>query len=152
MYAVVALCLLGLATAQNAIEIKDLTACITKEQNLKMECSFMPVGADPKPTCKFSKGGKIMGSTDSEVAPDPTYKNRANVTMPVANVCQLELTGLEDKAQEIMCVVKQTKEVNKVLSVDKKTTATCSGLSLLLQKGTALTMLLLTLPVLSELL
>lgn len=84
-----------------------------------MECSFTPVGTDPKPTCKFSKGDKIMGSTDTSISPDPTYKNRANVTMPATNVCQLDLTGLEDKAQDITCVVKQTTEVNKVLNVAK---------------------------------
>ncbi|KAL2094957.1 hypothetical protein ACEWY4_009676 [Coilia grayii] len=146
-------CLTGVAAAQTPPPptITGLTSCITKEQNLKMECAFKLPTSTPAATCKFTKDDKVMGSTNAAVVPDPTYKNRANVTMK-GQVCELYLNGLEDKAQDIKCVIKQNVEVSKVATVDKKMTATCSGLSVLLQKGTGLFLILFTLPLLSELL
>ncbi|XP_041947768.1 thy-1 membrane glycoprotein [Alosa sapidissima] len=141
MYIIATFCLLGLATAQT---VTDITSCITKENNLRMECNFNPIET-PSPTCKFTQGDKIVASTYEKQ--DPTYKNRANITM-MDKVCEMSLTGLPDNPQEFKCTIKQTVESSKVATVDKKTTAKCSGISVLLQEGTGLFLVLMTLPLL----
>ncbi|XP_042564499.1 thy-1 membrane glycoprotein isoform X2 [Clupea harengus] len=143
------LCLLGLATAQT---ITDLTSCITKENNLKMECNFNPAAsASPPPMCKFTQGNKIVGSTDRAEEQDATYRHRANVTIK-ASVCELYLTGLSDNAQDFKCTIKQTEMKDKTARVVRKEIPTCSAaLSILLQKGTGLFFIFMTLPLLSEL-
>lgn len=107
-------CLTGLATAQT---ITDLTSCITKENNLKMECNFNPAAsASPPPMCKFTQGNKIVGSTDRAEEQDATYRHRANVTIK-ASVCELYLTGLSDNAQDFKCTIKQTEMKDKTARV-----------------------------------
>ncbi|PWS22954.1 hypothetical protein DKP78_15690, partial [Enterococcus faecium] len=105
---------------------------------------------EPKPTCKFTQGDKIVATTNPAEVQDPTYKNRANITL-VGDVCELSLTGLVDKPQEFKCYIKQATEAQKAATVDKKNVAKCSALSVLLQKGTGMFLVLMTLPLLSEL-
>lgn len=81
-----------------------------------MECTFKP--ADPKPTCKFTEGNKIVATNYPGETQDSTYKNRANITL-MGDVCTLSLTGLSDKAQEFNCLIKQAKEAQKTATVDK---------------------------------
>lgn len=79
-------------------------------------CTFTP--PEPKPTCKFTQGDKIVATTNPAEVQDPTYKNRANITL-VGDVCELSLTGLVDKPQEFKCYIKQATEAQKAATVDK---------------------------------
>ncbi|XP_062391821.1 thy-1 membrane glycoprotein [Sardina pilchardus] len=146
MFIIATFCLLGLATSQT---VTELTSCITKENNLRMECNFNPVET-PGTTCKFTLGDKIVATTDAKETQDVMYKNRANATL-MDKVCELSLTGLSDKPQDFKCTIKQTNESSSVATVDKKTAEKCSGISVLLQGGTGLFLVLMTLPLLSEL-
>ncbi|KAK1787792.1 hypothetical protein P4O66_016279 [Electrophorus voltai] len=143
------ICLLSSATAQTVMQ---LTGCLTKENNLKMDCSFTPAaGSSPPPNCTFKTDGKVVASTDVKAVQDSTFKNRATVTI-VNQVCHLNLTGLaDDKPKNYSCTIMQTGSGTMSTSVDKNL-PTCSAWSVLQQRGAALLLALLTFPLFSELL
>ncbi|KAJ8401683.1 hypothetical protein AAFF_G00376540 [Aldrovandia affinis] len=135
MYLLTALCLLGFLSAQ---EVTELTSCLTKEKNLRMDCKYTLTDTSTKPTCDYKQGTKVMGSTDTTVKPDSTFKNRANVTL-MDKMCRLSLTGFsESGAKNYTCIIKQKTAADRTALVDGKALATCSAFSTLLQTGPAL--------------
>lgn len=110
------LCPVGLASSQN---IDTLTACLTKEQNLKMECKFTPAKSNHKPVCTYRINDKVAASTDESQAKDDMYKNRATVDIK-DKTCELHLTGFKSEASELYnCTITQDQPVSKALHVEK---------------------------------
>ncbi|XP_062844565.1 thy-1 membrane glycoprotein [Trichomycterus rosablanca] len=142
-------CLLGMTNSQT---ITDLTACVTKENNLRMECKFtLNTSVPTAAKCTYKTSGKVVATTDPTVTQDATYKNRGTASI-TNNMCLLELTGFPDgAAQDYECAIKQDKSVTKTKSVEKKSAATCSACKLM-QLGGLTLLLALIFPLMSELL
>lgn len=98
--------------------INDLTACVTKEQNLQMECKFTSE-KQTSLTCTYEVDKKVVASTNASKIVDPTYKGRG--TAKITNdVCVLTLTGFSsDKSTVYNCIIQQEKSVSKELLVEK---------------------------------
>ncbi|KTG38529.1 hypothetical protein cypCar_00003012 [Cyprinus carpio] len=143
--------LLGVASAQTSLQ---LSFCLTKDQNLDMNCKFTPA-SDPKlqKTCYYMTENKLVGSTNASNIPDSTFKNRATVSL-VENVCKLNLKGFsDDKPKNYTCYIKQTATPVSVSAVvDKSKLQTCSAWCVMQHSGAALLLAFLTVPLLSELL
>ncbi|KAK7173098.1 hypothetical protein R3I93_003046 [Phoxinus phoxinus] len=143
--------LLGVASGQTSLQI---SSCLTKEQNLQMSCKFTPA-TDPKlpTTCYYMTESKYIGSTNSSIPPESTFKNRANVSLS-NTACELHLTGLpSDNPQNYTCFIKQTDSpVSITAIVDKRTLQTCSAFGVVQHSGAALLLAFLTFPLFSELL
>ncbi len=107
---------LGVASAQTSLQ---LSSCLTKDQNLEMYCKFTP---DPKlqKTCYYMTENKLVGSTNTSITPDSTFKNRATVSI-VEDMCKLNLNGFSaDKPQNYTCFIKQTATPVSVSAVVEK--------------------------------
>ncbi|XP_030648816.1 uncharacterized protein LOC115828859 [Chanos chanos] len=137
----------SVASAQT---VKKLDACLTQENNLRMMCSFDPgEGTDPL-FCTYTTESKVVASTSADKPQDPVYKNKA-VAKIEGEVCHLNQTGVPaDKPRNYTCAIQKKKTVEKTLLVDAKNLQKCCALSVLMQKGTALVLALLTPPLLSE--
>lgn len=110
------LCPVGLASSQS---IDTLTACLTKEQNLKMECKFTRSKSTHEVVCTYRINGKLAASTDKSQAVDDTYKNRATVDIK-DKTCELHLTGFKSEASELYnCTITQDQIASKTLHVEK---------------------------------
>uniref|UniRef100_A0A8C4A5X2 Uncharacterized protein n=1 Tax=Denticeps clupeoides TaxID=299321 RepID=A0A8C4A5X2_9TELE len=137
MFLIVAsLCLLSLSTGQQV----DLTSCITKENNLRMVCTFAP--DTPAPQCKYVQANRTVASTNSTDAQDPKYKNRANVTVS-GGACLLTLTGLPDVTQQFTCIIRATQRAETTATVDKNALGTCSSAAILQSSAAPLLILIL---------
>ncbi|XP_048043663.1 thy-1 membrane glycoprotein [Megalobrama amblycephala] len=143
--------LLGVATGQTSLQI---SSCLTKEQNLEMYCKFTPASGSSLPkTCYYMTESELIASTNSSSIPNPTFKNRANISI-VDNTCKLSLNGFSaDKPKNYTCFIKQTASpVSVSATVDKSKLQTCSGWCVVQHSGAALLLAILTFPLLSELL
>lgn len=110
------LCPVGLASSQS---IDTLTACLTKEQNLKMECKFTPVKSSHDPVCTYRINDKVAASTDKSQTLDDMYKNRATVEIK-DKTCELRLTGFKSEASELYnCTITQVQVASKTLHAEK---------------------------------
>lgn len=99
----VSYCPIGMASSQ---KIDDLSACLTKEQNLNLTCKFTPKQGG-MPVCVFTMDKKVVATSNVTGTVDPTYKNRASVTMK-DNVCTLILTGFSaDQPETYVCTINQ---------------------------------------------
>lgn len=146
MHLVITFCLLGVLSAQ---EVTKLTSCQTKDKNLRMDCEYTLPDQAKKPTCEYRQDDQVMGSTDSTVKPEPTFKNRANVTLLEGNVCRLVLTGFsQEKAKNNTCIIKEAGTANRTQLVDPKTVLTCSAISMLFQSISKVLLAMTLLPVL----
>uniref|UniRef100_A0A4W5KL57 Immunoglobulin V-set domain-containing protein n=1 Tax=Hucho hucho TaxID=62062 RepID=A0A4W5KL57_9TELE len=140
-----AVCLLGFASAQ---KVTNLNSCLTKEQNLRMDCEYELTALSPVPTCTYNLENNVVGSTDPAMSPDPTFKNRGTVTiMEGSTTCRLNLTGLsDDKPKNFTCTIKQKETVSKSSIVEKKLLLPCSAWSehgsMLMMTVTSLVLLL----------
>lgn len=74
-----------------------------------MSCKFIPAPDSKLPiTCSYSTEGKLIGSSNSSITADSTFKNRANVSI-TSTTCELSLKGFSaDKPQNYTCSIKQT--------------------------------------------
>lgn len=100
----VSFCPTGMASSQT---INTMTACLTKDQNLKMECTFTLV-KQTNATCTYEVDKKVVATTGN-LTVDPTFKSRGKVEIS-SNVCVLTLTGLaDDKPRLYNCTVQQDK-------------------------------------------
>ncbi|KAJ8343100.1 hypothetical protein SKAU_G00330280 [Synaphobranchus kaupii] len=150
MHLFITFCLLGALSAQ---EVTELTSCLTKEKNLMMDCKFTLTNKTAPPTCEYKQDGDVMGSTDSSVTPEPTFKKRANVTLLVGNICRLLLTGFSaDKAKNHTCIIKQMMTATKSVLVESKSLLHCSAISMLFQTSPKMLLTAILLPVLLEIL
>ncbi|XP_077096877.1 thy-1 membrane glycoprotein [Siphateles boraxobius] len=142
--------LLGVASGQTALQI---SSCLTKEQNLQMSCKFTPATNPKLPkTCYYMTENKLIGNSNSSIAPDNTFKNRANVSM-TDTTCELYLKGFsDDKPKNYTCVIKQNDSPVSIMAVvDKSKLQTCSAWCVVQHSGAALLLTFLTFPLLSEL-
>ncbi|KAK6316621.1 hypothetical protein J4Q44_G00120210 [Coregonus suidteri] len=123
-----AVCLLGFASAQ---KVTLLNSCLSKENNLRMDCKYELTAASPVPTCTYTQENNVVGSTDPATSQDPTFKNRADVAiMEGSTTCRLILTGLsDDKPKNFTCTIKQKETVSKTSTVEKKLLQKCSAWS-----------------------
>ncbi|XP_058238433.1 thy-1 membrane glycoprotein [Hemibagrus wyckioides] len=128
-------CLLGMASSQ---KIDDLSACLTKEQNLNLTCKFTPKQGD-MPVCNFAINKKVVATTNTTGAVDPTYKNRASVTLK-GNVCSLTLTGFSaDQPETYVCTIYQNNtNAEQSKTVEKKNMSPCSDANVLKHGGVIL--------------
>ncbi|XP_060719654.1 thy-1 membrane glycoprotein [Tachysurus vachellii] len=140
-------CLLGMASSQ---KIDGITACLTKEQSLHLNCTYtttQPV------SCVFTIDKKVVAATNSTIVVDSTYKNRATATIISNNVCQMILKGYaDDQPQTYNCNLYQG-NTNATLSktVEKKNTNPCSDGNVLKHGGVIL-LLAVVFPLLSGML
>nr|XP_055055319.1 thy-1 membrane glycoprotein [Misgurnus anguillicaudatus] len=148
------LCLLGFAAAQTSLTI---ASCLTKEQNLRMVCTFTPAPTpDPKQSvCSFTSDTKLVASSDASAVPDNLYKNRGEVKFD-QKACQLDLNGFSnDKPQNFTCSIKQTATgppALKLATVEKSKLATCSAWCILQHSAVVFLLVFLTSPLTLELL
>ncbi|KAG7484817.1 hypothetical protein MATL_G00054720 [Megalops atlanticus] len=148
IYLFTTLCLLGVSAAQ---KVTQLSPCVTKENNLRLDCKYEAVEPSPQPTCEFRQDGKVMGSTNTSVTPEPAFKNRVSVVIMPDNMCRLNLTGFsDDKPRNYTCIIKQKKTAEKTSEFQKKNLATCSAISVLFQNSTNMLLIVMLLPVLLE--
>ncbi|XP_060768513.1 thy-1 membrane glycoprotein [Neoarius graeffei] len=141
-------CLLGLASSQS---IDTLTACLTKEQNLKMECKFTRSKSTHEVVCTYRINDKLAASTDKRQAVDDTYKNRATVDIK-DKTCELHLTGFKGEVSELYnCTITQDQIASKTLPVEKKNIKACSAGNTLKHGGVIL-LLAFVVPLLSGML
>ncbi|XP_053474645.1 thy-1 membrane glycoprotein [Ictalurus furcatus] len=141
-------CLLGMASSQS---INTLTACLTKDQNLQMECTFT-LPNQGNATCTYVVDKKVVATTNITNTVDPTFQNRGSVNMR-SDKCVLTLTGFADSQPKMYnCTIQQDKSVlNMGLTVDKKKTMACSAGNTLKHGGVIL-LLAFVLPLLSGML
>lgn len=147
------LCLLGFAAAQTSLSV---VSCLTKEQNLRMVCTFTPATTpDPKQSvCSFTSDTKLVASSDASAVPDNLYKNRGAVKFD-QKTCQLDLNGFSnDKPQNFTCSIKQTASAPalKVATVEKSKLVTCSAWCILQHSAVVFLLVFLTSPLTLELL
>lgn len=109
------LCPVGMASSQS---ITSLTACLTKDQNLMMECKFT-LAKLSNATCTYEVDKKVVATTDNSKSQDASYKNRATAKLE-SNKCVLTLNGFSDDSPKMYnCTIQQEKAESKQLNVDK---------------------------------
>lgn len=77
-------------------KIDGVTACLTKDQNLLLNCTYTTTQASLPLSCVFTFDKKIVTTTNSTIVVDPTYKSRATASIINNNVCQMTLKGYSD--------------------------------------------------------
>lgn len=109
-------CPVGMASSQS---INSLTACLTKDQNLQMECRFT-LPNQGNATCTYIVDKKVAASTNITNKVDPAFQNRGSVNMH-SDKCVFTLTGFADSEPKMYnCTIQQDKSVlNMGLTVDK---------------------------------
>lgn len=107
-------CPVGMARSQTD---PTLTACLTKEQNLRMECVFIPT-KQANATCTFEVDKKVVATNVANKQQDPTYTNRASIKLE-SNKCVLNLKGLTDDSKTFNCTVQQEKLASAKMTVEK---------------------------------
>lgn len=111
----VLLCPVGMAGSQT---IDSLTACVTNDQNLRMECKFTSV-KQIDTTCTYEIDKKVVATNNSNKVVDSAYKNRSKIEFN-GTVCVLTLTGFADDIPKTYnCIIQQDKPVTKEMTVDK---------------------------------
>ncbi|XP_069038901.1 thy-1 membrane glycoprotein [Lepisosteus oculatus] len=136
-----------------AQKVTELYPCLTKENNLRMDCKYEVSSPSPNPVCNFTQDSKLMGSTDPSAQPDSTFKNRVNVSLTGSSMCRLYLTGLsDDKAYNYICMISQSgKSTNMSRTVGKRDLQTCSAISVLFQAVPTMLLCVMSFPLLLEL-
>ncbi|XP_047664927.1 thy-1 membrane glycoprotein [Tachysurus fulvidraco] len=142
-------CLLGMASSQ---KIDGVTACLTKEQNLLLNCTYTAT-ASMNPSCFFTIDKKTVATTNDSIVVDPTYKIRATASLINNNVCQMTLKGYSgDQPQTYNCNLYQgSTNATVAKTVEKKTTKPCSDGNVLKHGGVIL-LLAIVFPLLSGML
>ncbi|KAI5089320.1 Thy-1 membrane glycoprotein precursor, partial [Silurus meridionalis] len=114
----------------NSQSISSLTACLTKDQNLIMECKFGQV-KNPPAICTYEVDKKVMVTTNSNKTVDATFKNRATVEV-TDDKCIMTLKGFSDDVSKMYnCSIQdktsQTPQSTKGINLEKKSTTPCSA-------------------------
>ncbi|KAK3509482.1 hypothetical protein QTP70_035137 [Hemibagrus guttatus] len=125
----------GMASSQ---KIDELTACLTKEQNLNMTCTFTPKqGASI--VCVFTMNKKVVAATNTTIIVEPSYKSRATATLK-NNVCSMILTGFSaDQPEMYVCNIYQDNmNATQSKTVEKKNMSPCSDGNVLKHGGVIL--------------
>ncbi|GAA6103341.1 thy-1 membrane glycoprotein [Tachysurus ichikawai] len=143
-------CLLGMASSQ---KIDGVTACLTKDQNLLLNCTYTTTQASLPLSCVFTFDKKIVTTTNSTIVVDPTYKSRATASIINNNVCQMTLKGYsDDQPQTYNCNLYQgNTNATAAKTVEKKNTNPCSDGNVLKHGGVIL-LLAVVFPLLSGML
>lgn len=111
----VSLCSVGMARSQS---ITSLTACLTKENNLIMECKFTPA-KQINTTCTYEVNKTVVASTSTNKQQEPTYKNQAKINLE-SDKCLLNLTGFPNESPKMYnCTIQHEKPFTKGLSLQR---------------------------------